>query len=172
MSIIEKEKQNEKEQIKQEETSKENNFNKNNQQKEELKQLSIISTKELIKKLLQNTLHNSILKLETNSNNHILTLEKASSNFKNFSNLINNLKKKVEESKKKKEKEKEKKSQGFKKVRKIATEQNLKTRSRTIESNLIKFRSKAVFGIIENNKKNNHNLKTNIKTNIIPKKNG
>ena len=87
-----------------------------------------------------------------------------------MTNLINNLTKKVEETKKKKEKEK--KPQEIKKVRKIATEQNLKKRSRTIESNLIKFRSKAVFGIIENSKKNNNNLKTNVKTNKIMKKMG
>ena len=98
----------EKEQIKQDEINKENNNIKNNQQKDELKQLSISSTKELIKKLLQNTLNNSILKLETNSTNHISTLEKATESFKNFTNLINNLTKKVEEAKKKKEKEKEK----------------------------------------------------------------
>ena len=174
MSIIAKEKLIEKEQIKQDEINKENNNIKNNQQKDELKQLSISSTKELIKKLLQNTLNNSILKLETNSTNHISTLEKATESFKNFTNLINNLTKKVEEAKKKKEKEKEKekKPQGIKKVRKIATEQNLKKRSRTIESNLIKFRSKAVFGIIESSKKNNNILKTNVKTNMAVKKMG
>ena len=174
MSIIEKDKQIEKEQKRQEEINKEENIIKNNQQKEDLKKLSISLAKELIKKLLQNTLNNSLLKLETNCTNHISTLEKAKENSKILTNIVNNLSKKVEDAikKKGKEKEKEKKSQGFRKVRKIATEQNLKKRSRTIESNLIKFRSKAVFGIIENNKKNNNNLKANIKTNANIKKMG
>ena len=111
------------------------------------------------------------MKLETNSSNQINTLKNTSKNFSDFSKLIANLIKNVEESKKKKDKIK--KSQILKRGKKVGTEpHHLKSRSKTIESNLIKFKSKAVFGIIENNKKINNNLKTNLKENLNVKKLG
>ena len=173
MSLIEKGNNNivKKEELKQEDIFKNNQNNNNNKQLEDLKKESINSTKELIKQLLQNKLNNSLLKLESNSSNHINTLKNVSKSFTDFSKLISNLIKKVEETKKKKEKEKDKKGQIFKKVRKIGTERHLISRSRTIESNLVKFKSKAVFGMIENNKKNN-NIKTNLKPNNNMKKLG
>ena len=100
--------------------------------------------KELIKTLLKNTLNASLLKLESNSNNHIESLKLSSKSFKEFSKLINNINIKIEETKKKKFKEREKKAQVFKKGRKIVTEYNFNNRSKTIESNLIKFRNKMI----------------------------
>ena len=59
---------------------------------------------------------------------------------------MNNLCKNVEETKKKKmkDKEKERKTQIFKRGRKMVTENNLNSRSRTIESNLLKFRNREI----------------------------
>ena len=173
MSIIEKGQINigKKEELKQDNIMKNNQTSKDNKQLEYLKKESIFSAKELIKKLLQKKLNNSLLKLETNSSNQINTLKNTSKNFSDFSKLIANLIKNVEESKKKKDKSK--KSQILKRVRKVGTEpHHLKSRSRTIESNLINFKSKAVFEMIENNKKINNNLKTNIKRNLNVKKLG
>ena len=75
----------------------------------------ILQAKELINKLLQNTLNASLVKLETNSENQISSLKNTSKYFNEFSKLLSNLSKNVEESKKKKlkEKEKEKKTQAF-----------------------------------------------------------
>ena len=129
----------------------------------------ILQAKELINKLLQNTLNASLVKLETNSENQISSLKNTSKYFNEFSKLLSNLSKNVEESKKKKlkEKEKEKKTQAFKRVRKIVTETNLNTRSRTIESTLNNFKNRA---INIDGKKNL--LKINKKPNLIGHKQG
>ena len=129
----------------------------------------ILQAKELINKLLQNTLNASLVKLETNSENQISSLKNTSKYFNEFSKLLSNLSKNVEESKKKKlkEKEKEKKTQAFKRGRKIVTETNLNTRSRTIESTLNNFKNRA---INIDGKKNL--LKMNKKPNLIGHKQG
>ena len=62
----------------------------------------ILQAKELINKLLQNTLNASLVKLETNSENQISSLKNTSKYFNEFSKLLSNLSKNVEESKKKK----------------------------------------------------------------------
>lgn len=109
---------------------------------------SILQGKEILKILLYNSLNSSLLKLESNSENQMASLKITSKNFNDFSKLINNICKNVEESKKKKnkEKEKEKKSQAFKRGRKMVTEYNLNPRSKTIESNsnLMKFKNKVI----------------------------
>ena len=144
----------ENEQIKKDETIKENPITC-------IREKSIADAKELIKKLLHNVLDNPLLKLESNSSNHMTSLKTSSKSFNEYSKLINNLVKNVEENKKKKIKDK--KPQPFRRrSKKTLTQQHLKSRSRTIECNLIKFRSKAVLGIVDNNKKNinkNNNLK-------------
>ena len=127
----------------------------------------ILQAKELINKLLQNTLNASLVKLETNSENQISSLKNTSKYFNEFSKLLSNLSKNVEESKKKKLKEKEKKTQAFKRGRKIVTETNLNTRSRTIESTLNNFKNRA---INIDGKKNL--LKINKKPNLIGHKQG
>ena len=129
----------------------------------------ILQAKELINKLLQNTLNASLVKLETNSENQISSLKNTSKYFNEFSKLLSNLSKNVEESKKKKlkEKEKEKKTQAFKRGRKIVTETNLNTRSRTIESTLNNIKNRA---INIDGKKNL--LKINKKPNLIGHKQG
>ena len=129
----------------------------------------ILQAKELINKLLQNTLNASLVKLETNSEIQISSLKNTSKYFNEFSKLLSNLSKNVEESKKKKlkEKEKEKKTQAFKRGRKIVTETNLNTRSRTIESTLNNFKNRA---INIDGKKNL--LKINKKPNLIGHKQG
>ena len=108
------------------------------------KNKSIIEAKEIIKKLLQSTLNISLLKLESNSANQIASLKISSKSFNDFSKLINNLSLNVEEFKKKKFKEKERKAQAFKKGKKMVTEYNLNNRSKTIESNLMKFKNKVI----------------------------
>jgi len=109
---------------------------------------SILQGKEILKILLYNSLNSSLLKLESNSENQMASLKITSKNFNDFSKLINNICKNVEESKKKKnkEKEKEKKSQAFKRGRKMVTEYNLNPRGKTIESNsnLMKFKNKVI----------------------------
>ena len=125
----------------------------------------ILQAKELINKLLQNTLNASLVKLETNSENQISSLKNTSKYFNEFSKLLSNLSKNVEESKKKKLKEK--KTQAFKRGRKIVTETNLNTRSRTIESTLNNFKNRA---INIDGKKNL--LKINKKPNLIGHKQG
>ena len=105
---------------------------------------TIIHAKELLKKLLQSTLNSSLLKLESNSQNQISSLKLTSKTFKDFSKLLNNFSLSLEEVKKKKLKEKEKKSQVFKRGRKMVTEYNINNRSKTIESHLMKFKSKII----------------------------
>ncbi len=124
-----------------------------------IREKSIADAKELIKKLLHDVLYNPLLKLESNSSNHMTSLKTSSKSFNEYSKLINNLVKSVEENKKKKIEDK--KPQPLR-SKKTLTQQHLKSRSRTMESNLIKFRNKAVLGIIDNNKKminKNNNLK-------------
>ena len=155
--------------IKSNENNSENQIDMKNKEIETLKKESISSAKELIKKLLEKSLNNSLLKLESNSINHISSLKASSKSFNDFSKLINNLIKNVEETKKKKDKGK--KSQIIKKNRKSTTEQqHLKTRSRTIESNLNKFKNKLALGNIANNKKTNNNM-NNIKKGNLNTKN-
>ena len=155
--------------IKSNENNSENQIDMKNKEIETLKKESISSVKELIKKLLEKSLNNSLLKLESNSINHISSLKVSSKSFNDFSKLINNLIKNVEETKKKKDKGK--KSQIMKKNRKSTTEQqHLKTRSRTIESNLNKFKNKLALGNIANNKKTNNNM-NNIKKGNLNTKN-
>ena len=105
---------------------------------------TIIHAKELLKKLLQNTLNSQLLKLETNSLNQIAALKMTTKTFKEFSKIISNFSLNVEEVKKKKLKEKEKKSQAFKRGRKMITEYNINNRSKTIESHLLKFKNKII----------------------------
>lgn len=105
---------------------------------------TIIHAKELLKKLLQNTLNSQLLKLETNSLNQIASLKMTTKTFKEFSKIISNFSLNVEEVKKKKLKEKEKKSQAFKRGRKMITEYNINNRSKTIESHLLKFKNKII----------------------------
>ena len=107
---------------------------------------SFLQAKELIDKLLHNTLNTSLLKLESNSDEQISSLKNVSKNFNEFSKIINSLTKNVEDVKKKKlkEKEKDKKAQAFKRGRKIVTEANLNARSRTIESTLNNFKNRTI----------------------------
>ena len=107
---------------------------------------SILHAKELITKLLQNTLNTSLLKLESNHEVQISSLKNTSKNFNEFSKILNNLTKNVEEMKKKKlkEKEKDKKAQVFKRGRKIVTETNLNARSKTIELTLNNFKNRTI----------------------------
>ncbi len=149
MSIIDKEKQIEvKEQIKMDEKMEEN-------KKINIKDESFSSAKELIKKLLQIKLNNPLIKLESNSSNHLTSLKNSSKSFNEFSKIINDLIKNVEETKQKKMKEKSSRFQRTE--RKTLT---INSRSKTI-SNIIKFRSKATLTIVGNNKKkiNNNNTK-------------
>ncbi len=125
------------------------------------RQKSISMAKELIKKLLHDTLDNSLFKLESNSSNYMTSLKTSSKSLNDYSKLINNLIKNVEENKKKKTKDK--KPQILKRgIMKTLTQQNLLTRNRIIDSNLNQFRSKAELGTI-NNKKSNINKNNNLK---------
>ena len=125
---------------------------------------SILHAKELITKLLQNTLNTSLLKLESNHEVQIASLRNTSKNFNEFSKILNNLTKNVEEMKKKKlkEKEKDKKAQVFKRGRKIVTETNLNARSKTIELTLNNFKNRTINidgkkNLLKINKKSNLN---------------
>ena len=108
---------------------------------------SLSQAKELIKKLLQNTLNIPLLKLESNSSNQISSLKNTNKSFSDYSKLINNLCKNVDEVKKKKiskDKEKERKAQAFKRGRKMITEINFNNRSKTLESHLNHFKNKII----------------------------
>ena len=108
---------------------------------------SLSQAKELIKKLLQNTLNIPLLKLESNSSNQISSLKITNKSFSDYSKLINNLCKNVDEVKKKKiskDKEKERKAQAFKRGRKMITEINFNNRSKTLESHLNHFKNKII----------------------------
>ena len=108
---------------------------------------SVSQAKELIKKLLQNTLNIPLLKLESNSSNQISSLKITNKSFSDYSKLINNLCKNVDEVKKKKiskDKEKERKAQAFKRGRKMITEINFNNRSKTLESHLNHFKNKII----------------------------
>ena len=108
---------------------------------------SLSQAKELIKKLLQNTLNIPLLKLESNSSNQISSLRITNKSFSDYSKLINNLCKNVDEVKKKKiskDKEKERKAQAFKRGRKMITEINFNNRSKTLESHLNHFKNKII----------------------------
>ena len=108
------------------------------------KDKSILQAKELIKTLLKNTLNASLLKLESNAINHLESLKISSKSFKEFSKLLNNININIVETKKKKFKEREKKAQIFKKGRKMITEYNFNSRSKTIEANLMTFKNKVI----------------------------
>ena len=108
------------------------------------KDKSILQAKELIKTLLKNTLNVSLLKLESNAINHLESLKISSKSFKEFSKLLNNININIVETKKKKFKEREKKAQIFKKGRKMITEYNFNSRSKTIEANLMTFKNKVI----------------------------
>ena len=112
-------------------------FELNEENKYITKDKSILQAKELIKTLLKNTLNVSLLKLESNAINHLESLKLSSKSFKEFSKLLNNININIVETKKKKFKEREKKAQIFKKGRKMITEYNFNSRSKTIEANLI-----------------------------------
>ena len=173
MSVIEEKSFNQKEQIKPVENNSEKQIELKNKEIENLKKESIYTTKELLKKLLEKSLNNSLLKLESNTANHISSLKATSKSFDDLKKIINNLIKNVEETKKKKDKDKmdkNKKSQIFKKSRNVVTEHHLKSRSRTIESNLLKFKNKLALGNNDNNKKNNNNTKNIKKFNLGTKK--
>ena len=108
------------------------------------KDKSILQAKELIKTLLKNTLNVSLLKLESNAINHLESLKLSSKSFKEFSKLLNNININIGETKKKKFKEREKKAQIFKKGRKMITEYNFNSRSKTNEANLMTFKNKVI----------------------------
>ena len=129
------------------------------------KDKSINCAKELIKKLIDNTLNVPLLKLETNSSSQLASLKITNKSYNEFLKLINNLNKNFEETKKKKlkDKEKERKSQYFKRGRKMVTENNLSSRSKTIESNLMKFRNRI---INIDGKKNTSKMKKNSNINF------
>ena len=109
------------------EASKENQaYNKN----------SISSTKELIKKILQNSLNNSLNTLESNNEKQKISFESISQNLKLFSKTISTFKLEVESNiKKNKEKEKSEKKEKFKKIKPV-TEYNLKAKFDKIKNNL------------------------------------
>ena len=97
--------------------------------------------------MLQNTLNIPLLKLESNSSNQISSLKITNKSFSDYSKLINNLCKNVDEVKKKKiskDKEKERKAQAFKRGRKMITEINFNNRSKTLESHLNRFKNKII----------------------------
>ena len=119
-------------------------FELNEENKYITKDKSILQAKELIKTLLKNTLNVSLLKLESNAINHLESLKISSKSFKEFSKLLNNININIVETKKKKFKEREKKAQIFKKGRKMITEYNFNSRSKTIEANLMTFKNKVI----------------------------
>ena len=119
-------------------------FDLNEENKYITKDKSILQAKELIKTLLKNTLNVSLLKLESNAINHLESLKISSKSFKEFSKLLNNININIVETKKKKFKEREKKAQIFKKGRKMITEYNFNSRSKTIEANLMTFKNKVI----------------------------
>ena len=119
-------------------------FELNEENKYITKNKSILQAKELIKTLLKNTLNVSLLKLESNAINHLESLKISSKSFKEFSKLLNNININIVETKKKKFKEREKKAQIFKKGRKMITEYNFNSRSKTIEANLMTFKNKVI----------------------------
>ena len=146
------------------------NFPKNDVNEDKIditRNKSIMQAEEILKKLLENTLNTSLLKLELNSANQIASLKITSKSFNDFSKLLNNLSSRVEEVKKKKFKEKDRKAQVFKRGRKIVTEYNLNKRSKTIESHLMKFQNR----VINIDGKKNIS-KINKKPNIIGHKSG
>ena len=115
---------------------------KANDEKEENKELqnnnqnAISSTKELIKKLLQNSLNNSLITLETRNKNLVASLETISQNINKFSKTISSFIREVDaNTKKNKEKEKAEKKEKFKKI-KTVTEYNLKSKFDKIKKNL------------------------------------
>jgi len=116
---------------------------KSNDEKESNKEIqddnknSIFLTKELIKKLLQNSLNNSLEILESKNKNQKASLESISKNIKIYSKIISSFMLEVEANiKKKKEKENAKKKEKFKKIRKV-TEFNLKAKFDKIKKNII-----------------------------------
>ena len=122
----------------------------------DLKQESLFYARGLLNKLLQNQLHNQLTKLETNSSNHMTSLKNSSKSLNDLTKLINDLIKNVEETKKKKIKDKPN-NPIQRRERKTLT---IKSRSRTIDSNLLKFRSKATLTTVDTNKKKvNNNVK-------------
>ena len=115
-----------------------------------------IKTKNLIKKLLQNTIGNSLLKLESNTKEEFSTLKIISKNFDDFSKKIKMLQKKFEENLKKKERGKIKKL-SIKNEKKIRNNNN-KDRPLSSNSNKISFnkkRSQTITNEEENEKNNN-----------------
>ena len=107
---------------------------------------SVRQAKELIKKLLQNTLNQSLLKLESNCIEQMSSLKLTLKNFNEFSKLLSTFSMNTDDVKKKKlkEKEKERKTHAFKRGRKLVTESNINNRSKTIENNLMKFKNKLI----------------------------
>ena len=149
--------------IKSNENNSENQIDIKNKETETLRKDSISSTKELIKKLLEKSLNNSLLKLELNSKNHISSIDASNKIYKDFRKEINNLNKSLEEAKKKKDKGK--KNQIIKKSKKPAEESH-HIRSGKNESNKLNFKSKLALGNLDNNKKTNNNFKNTKKVNL------
>ena len=92
-----------------------------------------IKTKNLLKKLLQNSINNSLLKLESNTKEEFSTLKIISKNYDDFLKKIKLLQKKVEENIKKKERGKIKKLT-------IKNDKNIRinNKNRTLSANNIK----------------------------------
>ena len=113
-----------------------------NDEKESNKELqdnnknAISSAKELIKKLLQNSLNNSLTTLESKNKSQIASLDLNNKNINNYSKTISTFIFEVEANiKKNKEKEKAKKKEKFKKI-KTVTEYNLKAKFDKIKNKL------------------------------------
>lgn len=105
---------------------------KNNNQSNEMS----IKIKNILKKILQNSLSTQLLKLESKSSDDFSNFKIIKKNFDDFSKKINYFQKKVEETIKKKEKEKEKaKKLSLKNDKKIYDNNKKK---RTLSSNSIK----------------------------------
>ena len=104
-----------------------------NKQIQDYNKNSIFSTKELIKRLLGNSLNNSLTKLESNNEKQNICFGLFHNKIKNFANTIPNVLQKVEEIIKK-SKQTEKKEQ-FKKIDKKEIEYNTKSKFDKIKKN-------------------------------------
>jgi len=113
-----------------------NDEKESNKELQDYNKNSISSTKELIKKLLENSLNNTLTTIESRNKNQIASLDSISQNINQFSKKISNFILEVETNiKKNKEKEKTEKKEKFKKI-KTVTESNLKSKFDKIKNNL------------------------------------
>ena len=144
-----------------EESTNEIPSNENIKQPKDLKQESMISsTKELIKKLIKESMNNSLTKLELNSENQYITLNSITKNSRNFQTKISKLLEEIDENLKKKEKEKQKQKskikakENFKNSKKMAaTQSNFRSRN---NKNLLEYKTKK----LNKNKEKDINIKS------------